>query len=213
MKTLFYIVRHGHSTGNLTKTFYGHYDGPLTDIGREQAKRVKEYFRNKHIDLVYSSDLVRAVDTIKPTAVERGLGVIGDKRLREIFAGEWENRNIDALIVEYPEEYSKWRDKKSESYCTGGESVKELYNRVSQGITDIAIKNPGKTIALATHATPIMVLKPFFMGEELEKINGTPYVVNASVTVVSYEDGKWDIISYEEKHHLEGLETSLAKGF
>ena len=57
MKTVLYIIRHGNSLGNLTKTFYGHHNGPLTETGHEQAKRVAVYFENKKVDVIYSSDL------------------------------------------------------------------------------------------------------------------------------------------------------------
>lgn len=213
MKTLLYIVRHGNSLGNVTKTFYGHYDGPLTEIGHEQAKHVAAYFEDKTVDIIFSSDLMRAVDTIKPTAEKKGLDVILDARLREIYAGKWENRKIDELIVQYPEEYGMWRNKKSNSRCTDGESVYELQQRIVGALTDIAHKNIGKNIVIATHATPIMTMRPFFCRLPLETINGEPYVANASVTVVSYEHGEWEMLSYGDSTHLDGLVTYMAKGF
>lgn len=213
MRTLLYIVRHGHSKGNDTKTFYGHFDGPLTQKGHEQAQRVMNFFKDKRIDAVYSSDLIRAVDTVKPTAQSKGLEVIGDKRLREIYAGAWENRNIDELIVEYPEEYGVWRNDKANSRCTNGESVRELSERFINALADIAQKNAGKNIIIGTHATPIMLLKPVVLGLPLENMNNQSYVLNASVTTVSYERGKWELMNYGEESHLIGLETVMAKGF
>ena len=213
MKTLLYIVRHGHSTGNETKTFYGHFDGLLTETGHRQAQCVANFFKDKKVDAIYSSDLVRCVDTVKPTALSKGLEIIGDKRLREIYAGDWENRHIDELIEEYAEEYRVWREEKSESRCTNGESVRELQSRVYGAICEIAQKNIGKSVVIGTHATPIMVLRPAFVGEKIETINGKQYVPNASVTTVSYEDGKWELLSYGESDHLGDLVTTLAKGF
>ena len=34
-----YLVRHGQSEGNVAKTFHGHTDYPLTELGREQARQ------------------------------------------------------------------------------------------------------------------------------------------------------------------------------
>lgn len=213
MKTTLYIVRHGNSLGNLTKTFYGHYDGPLTETGHEQAKRVAVFFKDKNVDAVYSSDLMRAVDTVKPTAESKGLKIVRDSRLREIYAGKWENRNIDELIVEYPKEYGVWRNDKSNSRCTGGESVKELQKRIFEVVADIAQNNAGKNIIISTHATPIMTLKASLCGLPPESINGMNYVLNASVTTVTCDDGKWEFVNYGESSHLDGLITEMAKGF
>ncbi|MBE6687668.1 MAG: histidine phosphatase family protein [Ruminococcaceae bacterium] len=213
MKTVLYIIRHGNSLGNLTKTFYGHHNGPLTETGHEQAKRVAVYFENKKVDVIYSSDLMRAIDTVKPVALSKGLEIIGDRRLREIYAGKWENRNIDELIAEYPEEYGIWRYDKANSRCTGGESVRELQKRIFEAVTDIVQNNIGKSIMVSTHATPIMTLKASFEDLPIESINGTDYVLNASVTTVTYDDGKWDIVSYGENSHLDGLITEMTKGF
>ncbi len=118
--TTLYIVRHGHSVGNLERVFYGHYDGELTDVGDEQAQCVARYFEDKAVDAVYSSDLRRAVNTVKPTAEAKDLTVSGDVNLREIYAGKWENRKISELLEQYPTEYGVWRNDKANSCCTDG---------------------------------------------------------------------------------------------
>ena len=41
--TKFIVVRHGNSLSNIDKTFTGHIDAPLSDVGLEQAKRVSKY--------------------------------------------------------------------------------------------------------------------------------------------------------------------------
>ena len=40
-----YLVRHGQSEGNVAKTFHGHTDYPLTELGREQARGEAERYR------------------------------------------------------------------------------------------------------------------------------------------------------------------------
>ena len=39
-----YLVRHGQSEGNVAKTFHGHTDYPLTELGREQARQAPTPF-------------------------------------------------------------------------------------------------------------------------------------------------------------------------
>ena len=60
--TLF-MIRHGETTGNVQKLFYGNMDLPLTETGRDQARALRPLLENYRFDRVYSSDLTRAVET------------------------------------------------------------------------------------------------------------------------------------------------------
>ena len=66
----FIVVRHGFSSSNLDKTLTGHLDAPLVEMGYKQGQAVSEYiFNNYKIDAIYSSDLIRAVQTVEKLAV------------------------------------------------------------------------------------------------------------------------------------------------
>ena len=78
--TRFIVVRHGNSLSNIDKTFTGHIDAPLSKVGLEQAQLVSDYIFNTYkVDRVFSSDLSRAVDTIKPFAQKANLEIIKEK--------------------------------------------------------------------------------------------------------------------------------------
>ena len=78
--TTILIVRHGFSESNKLKTFTGHIDAPLSDVGVEQARLTCEYIeKNYIIDNIYSSDLSRAVNTLKPLADALGIEIIKEK--------------------------------------------------------------------------------------------------------------------------------------
>ena len=82
--TKFIVVRHGNSLSNIDKTFTGHIDAPLSEVGVEQAKLVSNYILSEYkVDKVFSSDLSRAVDTIKPFAQKVNLEIIKEK----VYAG------------------------------------------------------------------------------------------------------------------------------
>ena len=212
--TTFYFVRHGYSAGNRDKVFYGHFDGALDPKGYEQAKLVAEFFKDIHIDAIYSSDLVRAFDTARPTAELKGIEIIPDERLREIYAGEWENKKAEELVSGiYETEYAVWKNDIAHSRCTCGESVVELRERIFDAVKDIAVKYDGKSVAVFTHATPIRVLKSSFLGEPIERINDYGWVPNASVSKVIYDCGNWNIEYYGESKHLENLVTTLDPRF
>ena len=86
----FIIVRHGFSCGNKEKRFSGQLDVSLDEIGYSQAKSIAEYvLSNFSVDRIYSSDLSRAYDTVKPVADALGQDVVKCRELREVDVGLW----------------------------------------------------------------------------------------------------------------------------
>ena len=207
MTTLIF-VRHGQSEANVNNIYAGFLDAELTELGKEQAERTAEYIvKNYKIDKIYSSDLKRAYSTAMAVANKIGLEIITDKRLREINGGNWEGKLFDSLRG--TKEYELWLSDIGNSACVGGESVKQLQERIVCEIEKIISENNGKTVLIATHATPIRVMQCAFSGAALDEMKNIPWVSNASVTVVCAEDGRYDfkLISYDK--HLGDMKTVL----
>lgn len=181
------FVRHGQSSGNLEKRFYGHYDGALTKMGIEQAKKTAEYLKDTHIDVAYASDLVRAFETGRIIAEPHGLVPTPDRELRELYAGEWENIPFEELPKRYPESIRVWVTDIGNSRPDGGESVRELSERIRRAVWRIAEENEGKNVLIATHATPIRMLACEWFGKTVEEAQGVEWVKNASVCIVDYD--------------------------
>lgn len=181
------FIRHGESMGNEQRRFYGQFDGALTDKGREQARMTADFLKDVHIDIAYASDLCRAFETGKIIAEPHGLQVIPEPSLREICAGEWEDLPFSDLLERYKEDFDVWMNDTVNSRPTGGESVREMAARIDAAVWKIAEENDGKTVLIATHATPIRSLIPGWKGEPIEYLNEIKWVPNASVSVVSYD--------------------------
>lgn len=62
------------------------------------------------------------------------------------------------------------------------------FARIRDEFRRLADENPGKTIAIFTHATPIRAMLTEWQEQPIEVINTTPWPTNASVTVVDYLD-------------------------
>jgi broad specificity phosphatase PhoE len=62
------IVRHGETEENKAHILQGHLPGKLSELGKEQAKKVALRLKEEKIDVIYSSDLARATDTAKEIA-------------------------------------------------------------------------------------------------------------------------------------------------
>ena len=91
---MLYLMRHGESSVNLTKTFSFRYvDEPLTETGRGQAQQAAEWLASQSIRRIYSSPLQRSVQTaaIIGRRLGRAYAVVDD--LHEIDVGPLEGRN------------------------------------------------------------------------------------------------------------------------
>ena len=204
------LIRHGESTANREQVFSGHYDIELEEKGKLQAKQTAEYVvRTYQIDKVYASDLKRAYETGKAVADIIGTDVVTDARLREVYGGKWEAVKFLELPQLYPEDYKTWMEDIGNVRCTGGESIKEMAQRVYDTVLEIAKENDGKTIVIATHATPIRGLQSMIQTGGTEKMQQIRWVTNASVSELEYVDGCWNYIKIGYDEHLEELCSRL----
>lgn len=211
--TRFIVVRHGQSEGNAKEEFHGQYNSDLTEFGHKQAECTAEYVDRYTIDAIYSSDIRRAYSTAKHTSDRRGLPIHADEGLREIFAGKWEQMKFVDIPEHYPEEYRIWSQDIAHAHLPGGESVAEMAERVNAAFERIAAENAGKTVYIATHATPIRAMRCKWMGLPLTEMQQMKWVPNASVTVVEYDGDQRRILCVGEAAHLQeaGLLTGLPK--
>ncbi|MEE1013924.1 MAG: histidine phosphatase family protein [Clostridia bacterium] len=210
MKTTLVLVRHGQSEANLKGFYAGHTDADLTETGLQQAEKTAEYVvQNYTVDKIYASDLKRAFKTAQAVGQKLHMEVIPCRELREIDAGDWEGLPFETLQRDHKEAYGLWLSDIGNSVCTGGESVKELGDRILRALTDIAEENPGKTVLVGIHATPIRVMQCLWSGLPLSSMQEIPWVSNASVTEVVYEDGNWELVKVGYDAHLAALKTHL----
>ena len=197
------LIRHGQSIGNLNRVYLGHTNLDLSERGYRQAKSFSDFFvENYKVDKIYSSDLIRAYNTVVPVAENLNLEIVKDKNLREIYAGLWENQEFDSLAVKFKDTYGKWLTDIGNAGCDGGETVRELKDRIINRLYEIAEENPGKDILIGTHATPIRIVKCIFSGLPLDEMHNVEWAYNASLTHLTYENGKFEIKDYNIHSYL-----------
>ena len=205
MKTRFIIIRHGESEGNLSNTFAGQVDVPLTELGRKQGRCTAEFLKNEKIDIVYSSDLCRAYETALFTAEKHGIPVIKHTGLREICGGLWERLPYSEIREKFTEQYNIWITNVGLTHCDGGESVEGVGNRIYDTMKEIAEENSGKTVCIGGHALALRAFTAKILKIEPRDIHqNLPWVTNASVTYIDYEDGTFSVVKYGYDEHLKG---------
>ena len=207
--TTLYFVRHGESRANVEKVFTGQTDVPLSSRGMRQAEELKERLLALKPDAFFSSDLLRAVQTVTPAAEALGLAVRPEKDLREIDGGQWEGKPFGTIARAYPEDYARWTENIGLARCTGGESLEEVQTRGLAAVLRIAQENDGKTVVLATHAAMIRALTCAFRGLPLSEMQHIPFVPNASLSEVRFERGAFTIVIYADVSFLGSDVTRL----
>ena len=212
MTTLIF-VRHGLSEANLAQIFTGQVEAELTPLGKEQAMRTAEYLREYPIDLIYASDLRRAVQTAEPTASMHGLEIVTDPLLREISAGEWEGQPYEVLRTRYPRSYALWLEDVGHAQPDGGERAVGLAGRVIAETDRIVRANRGACIAVFSHATPLRAMGCRWFGYPPDEMSRIRWVPNASVSIAEYyDDGSIQVLQFGYDGHQGGLSTTIPKG-
>ena len=215
------FVRHGQSVSNVAQQFTGQTDAPLSELGRKQANELGQFVLNHYrVDSIWSSDLLRACETVMPVAEALGLPVHKEKLLREIDGGKWENKTFEEIEREFPADFAMWHNNIGLAHCTGGESLKELQQRGLSAVQKIVCaeekeekeakeKNGTRTVLIATHAALLRTLQCAWMGVPLQEMQNVAWVPNASVTEVRYENGKLTLVKAGQSDFLQGDITRI----
>jgi 2,3-bisphosphoglycerate-dependent phosphoglycerate mutase len=146
-----YFIRHAET---LYRAEDLDFNRPLSPKGLEDAKGLINNFKDIQIDAIYSSPYLRAIDTIKPLAVDQDLDIVLINNLKE-------RKVADHYIDDFFEFASKqWND--FEYSLPGGESLKEIQKRGIQALQKIVNNHQEGNIIIAGHGTWLGVMLNYF---------------------------------------------------
>ncbi|MCA1631625.1 MAG: histidine phosphatase family protein, partial [Acidobacteria bacterium] len=100
------LVRHGQSRGNAERRFGGHSATPLSPKGRAQAEATARALAGERVTSIYSSDLLRAVETAEPLARALNLEINRAEAFRERSVGRMEGLTFEEAAEQHPEDYA-----------------------------------------------------------------------------------------------------------
>ena len=199
--TTVYIVRHGETDANLYNMIQGQTDVPLNESGLKQAELVGRRLRNFPFDVIYSSDLSRALITAKSIAGDRE--VITTKELREWNLGAWQGKYLSDIAVEFAEEYNLFKTRSADFRPTDGESVKEFKIRAENFMEHIAKKHPGKTILCVSHGGFLRSILANVMNlDNYTDARADNTSISCFRTLNNGES--WQLVSWNDTSHLDG---------
>ncbi|CQR25717.1 phosphoglycerate mutase family protein [Streptococcus varani] len=183
------LMRHGETDWNVERRIQGSQDIALNHNGIGQAEDVVErLMKDFRITKIYSSDLVRAVQTAETINLQLNVQIIKTSKLREINFGEWEGKTWTEVSKEYGTEFTEWKLNRRYAVPPNGESYQSLLERTIEVLAEITGTEEGTSeVLIVTHGANIMVLKSALNGTDFSKM--TKYKEgNASFTVFDDKD-------------------------
>jgi broad specificity phosphatase PhoE len=181
-----YLVRHGESIANKKGFEAGQkHDVSLSEKGFLQAKQTANYLKNKKIDIIYSSDLLRAKQTAKEIGKILKSKNKVSKKIAELDKGRYLKKSHGECMNYINRRAEKLGIEKSDVKLPGGESYNDCKGRVFSFLNKL--KEDNKNAIIVAHSGVIrLILRELSEGKLKEQKPN-----NASVSEVSFICGKW----------------------
>jgi len=189
-----YLIRHGEVEGNQEGRCVGWDPLPLTEKGRRQAAALARRLASVPLTGVYSSDLVRTLETAAIVAEPHGLPVVPLTGLRETNFGEWSGLTYDEMYQREPEVLERWLQDPERVAPPGGETLIEMRERVLSALPRV------DGAAVVTHGGPVRAIMSHWLGTSFWSIGVPP----ASLTAIEWDGERMlRLICLGDTAHLE----------
>lgn len=170
---------HAITTDNEAGVATGWLPGELSERGRQTAADLGARRRDDGIDVVYVSDLRRALATAEIAFRGSSVEVVPDARLRECNYGEFNGMSTQRLEAE--------RSQHVEVPWPGGESYRQVSERTHALLVDLLGKSEGARVLFISHSANKWSLDHLLLGLDLHDLvaagfkwqDGWEYVVPA----------------------------------
>ncbi|MFA6513718.1 MAG: histidine phosphatase family protein [Patescibacteria group bacterium] len=155
IKIIYFV--HGTTIDNEAGKSTGWIGGELSGLGIRQAKDLKDKIKDKDFELMFCSDLKRAIDSANLGF--EGYSIVQDKRLRECNYGDLTQASEE--LVNYNEHI--------EIPFPNGESMKDVEERIRDFIEYLKKEHNDKFVAIMAHKAPQLALEVVLNGKTWEQ--------------------------------------------
>lgn len=206
--TRLYLARHGETEWNRLSKVQGRTDIELSEKGLIQAKLLAKRLERENIDIIYSSNLKRALKTAEAIAEYKNFCINESEKYQEICFGPWEGMTINEIKEKYSEDYRKYREDPVNFVLPGAETFFDLSVRTYNAIREIVNCNIGKNILIVSHGMAIKAAIIKILGIDIK--NYTKFRIdNASISVIEFYDDDFEkpvVLYLNDTCHLKGHE-------
>lgn len=196
-----HLIRHAHTVWSETGRYAGISDVPLSVIGLEKSLHLRDWAVEKRITHIYTSELIRAIETALPSSSALQIPIIKDSDLNEINYGDCEGLSVDQILSRFRDEWNTFRTFPSWASLPNGETGLDVVNRSRRAIARI-IKdlNPHESpeIMVISHGTLIRLLIASLLDIPLDKFRSYfPELDHLSVSSLILNNNRLDDVSTE----------------
>lgn len=204
MVTTVYLIRHCEALGNAMGTIQGSTDCDVSPKGALQLEKMAERCRSIPFDAVYSSPLIRAVKTAKAAVGDRPIPILIEDDLRELHFGLMDGKRYDELGTLFPREYELFQKDFGHFRAPRGESVAEVYERMSRAFERIVRENRGKAVGIFSHGAALRALLAYLRGFPYERAGEACRMGNTAISCVQVdENGRKTVLFENDYEHIQ----------
>lgn len=152
-----YVIRHGETEMGKNRLIASIQE-PLNDTGINQAKNIGKELNNLNIDIVYCSPIQRAKHTLDLLSLNKNIPVLIEDRLKERDMGIYEKVSFDDI------DWDEFWGYNSEQKYAELESMKSVYERITEFLNELKENHNNKNILLVTHGGIARAIYWYFNG-------------------------------------------------
>lgn len=183
----FLLIRHGENDWVGTDRLAGRTEGVhLNEKGHQQAAEIAELLREQPITAIYSSPLVRCMETAQPLADALGLAVVAEPGILEVDYGEWRGGNLKELSKK--PEWHHVQHFPSTFRFPDGETLREVQSRAVGTIDRLRANHGNQLIALFSHGDVIRTTLAHYLGVPLDLFQRVQISTASISTLAFFQD-------------------------
>ncbi len=148
-----YLLRHAQSEFNEKGIFQGRLDSDLTPLGFVQARQSAKFFKDKGIEVIFTSPQRRAYKTALMVGDLIGIEPRIDERIREMSFGYLEGRDFWKLYEEELEMMNRWLQNPIANPLPDQEEGSSFEKRVLSFLEDIKNSSYSRVLVVAHGGT------------------------------------------------------------
>lgn len=199
------LVRHGETIWNREKRVQGISNIELSDLGGKQVQRLAESLKNEEIAAIYSSPLKRAYQTAEAIGKVHPVTIELEDNLQELNQGDFESLTFRELREKHAPFLWKWIADPASVAIPNGECLNDLQYRAWNAFQKISQKEDNAVIV--SHSFTIMTILCKIQDIALKQFMQV-HVDLASKTHVEIKDGKYNIMRFNDVHHLKDISSA-----
>ncbi len=163
------IVRHGTTDHNALSRYTGQSDIELSTLGESQVEALGLRLASERLDVIISSDLIRARQTTHAVMRHHQVPIIFDPDLREISMGAWEGLTYAEVWERDPVRAAEWHSDALDVAPPGGETILAFHGRLVRAFDRCRQSYPDASVLWVTHGGAIGVLLCHLLGMNLNR--------------------------------------------